>query len=230
MSTYYDLSHGFDENSYHPFGFPHFVNHQHFVSHGCRHAIATFSLHTATHIDAPWHMMEKGRRLDAMPVQSLIGPAVVLDISEYYGIESEPSQHISAEHIQKCLQAASLSLEPGDALILYTGRANQFLTDTSTYYRDYSTLGYDACEWLASKKVRLIGLDAPDMDLPSEYLNVPFAPKNHRYLLSRDIYIIENVGGQVVEVLNQKLELIPAPLKVQGEYASGAPVRLLARL
>jgi len=230
MSRYYDLSHGFDENSFHPFGFPHFVNQQHFISHGCRHAIATFSLHTATHIDAPWHMVEKGKRLDEISVQELIGSAVVLDISLYYGLETAPSQHISVEHLQSCLLKASLSLEAGDALILYTGRAEQYLTDSSTYYKEYSTLGYDACKWIAAKKVRLVGLDAPDLDLPSEYLKVPFAPKNHRLLLSQGIYIIENVGGQVVEVLNKRVELIPAPLKVQGEYASGAPVRLLARV
>jgi len=42
------------------------------------------------------------------------------------------------------------------------------------------------------------------------------------------VYIIENVGGQVEDLLNERMLLIPAPMKLGGEYASGAPVRLLA--
>lgn len=229
MGIYYDLSHMFDENTYHPMGFPHFENKQHFVSHGCRHAIATFSLHTATHFDAPWHMVEKGRRLDEISVQELIGPAVVLDLSALYGIDTPPSRTITVEHIEKRLQITDIRLQEHDALILYTGRASQYQSNSSAYYTDYCTLSFEACQWIAEHRIRLIGLDAPDVDLPQEYLAPPFAPVNHRFLLSREIYIIENVGGQVAEVLDKRVELIPAILKIGGEYASGAPVRLLAR-
>lgn len=230
MATYYDLSHAFDENTYHPFGFPAFQNRQHFISHGCRHAIATFSLHTATHFDAPWHMVENGKRLDEIEVQDLIGSAVVLDLSQFYGIDTPPSRGISVEHLEMRLKIAQVELRSGDALILYTGRASQYLANSSAYYTDYCTLSFEACQWIEQHKIRLVGLDAPDVDLPQEYLAPPFAPVNHRYLLSRDIYIIENVGGQVTEVLNKRVELIPAIMKVGGAYASGAPVRLLAYL
>ena len=61
-------------------------------------------------------------------------------------------------------------------------------------------------------------------------LEQPFRAGNHRFLLGRGIYIIENVGGEIPRVLDKSFELIPAPLKVQGEFASGAPVRLIGRL
>jgi arylformamidase len=230
MSTYYDLSHPFDENSYHPFGFPSFVNKQHFVSHGCRHAIGTFSLHTSTHIDAPYHMVEDGKRLEEMDLKELIGSAVIVDLSQFYGIETPPSRGVEGEYLEKGLSLANLEVKEGDALILYLGRSNQYLTDTYRYYSDYSTLSFELCQWIAQHKVRLVGLDAPDVDLQQEYLSPPFAPVNHRYLLSRNIYIIENIGGEVEKLLGKRVELIPAPLKIKGEYASGAPVRLLARV
>ena len=230
MATYYDLSHVFDENTYHPFGFPTFKNRQHFVSHGCRHAIATFSLHTSTHFDAPWHMVEDGKRLDEINVQDLIGPAVVIDISRFYGIDTPPSRGITTEHLQEGLKQTGYRIQKGDALVIYTGRAMQFQTDTSAYYRDYCTLSPEACRWIADQSLRLVALDAPDLDFPSEYAQTPFSPANHRFLLSRGIYAIENVGGQITEVLGRKVELIPAVLKIGGEYASGAPVRLLARI
>lgn len=229
MKTYYDLSHPFDENTYHPFGFPSFINQQHFASHGCRHAIATFSLHTSTHIDAPYHMVENGKSLEDISLAELIGPAVVVDLSPLYGPECAPSRAVGVEQLEKRLEIAKLEIRAKDALILYLGRANQYLTDTYRYYTDYSTLGFDLCQWIAQHKLRLVGLDAPDVDLPQEYLCPPFAPVNHRYLLERNIYVIENVGGEITKLLNRRIELIPAPLKIQGSYASGSPVRLLAR-
>lgn len=230
MAGYYDLSYGFDEDCFHPFGFPSFRNVQHFASHGCRHAYATFSLHTATHIDAPWHMVRDGMRLDQVPLQELIGGAVVLDLSTHYGPGTPPSRGISREHIQERLERNKLSLETGDALIVYTGRAPLFISDPSRYYREYCTLNAEAAAWVAEKGVRLIGIDAPDIDLRSEYTEQPFRAGNHRLLLGKGIYIVENVGGEITEVLDRRIELIPAPLKVQGEYASGAPVRLIGRL
>ncbi len=230
MSTYYDLSHVFDENTYHPFGFPSFENRQHFVSHGCRHAIATFSLHTATHFDAPWHMVEDGKRLDELKVQDLVGPALILDVSRHYGIGTLPSQEISVAHLEEALEASGCEVHENDALVVYTGRAQQFLRDSSAYYRDYCTLSPESCRWIAEHRIRLIGIDAPDLDLPHQYDSPPFAPVNHRYLLTKGIYIIENVGGQIAEILGKRAELIPGILNLGGEYASGAPVRLLARI
>ncbi|WP_319559229.1 cyclase family protein [Marispirochaeta sp.] len=227
---YYDLSCGFDEDCFHPFGFPHFRNVQHFASHGCRHACATFSLHTATHIDAPWHMVKDGKRLDEIPLQELIGDALVVDLSENYGPETPPARGISREHLEDRLKKKNLSLKAGDALIVYTGRASLFVHDPSRYYDEYCTLDAGAAAWAAEKGVRLIGIDAPDIDLRSEYTEQPFRAGNHRFLLGKGIYIIENVGGEITEVLDRRIELIPAPLKVQGEFASGAPVRLIGRL
>ena len=66
------------------------------------------------------------------------------------------------------------------------------------------------------------------MDVPARYQEKPFHPENHRTLLSNDIYIIENIGGQAAELLGRRVTLIPAPMRIAGQYASGAPVRLLA--
>lgn len=230
MKTYYDLSYGFDEDSFHPFGFPSFRNIQMFPSHGVRHAYVTLSLHTATHMDAPWHMVENGRRMDEIPVQELIGDAVVIDVSEYYRPENATAAGVALEHIESRLREKGLDVKEGDALVVYMGWARIFQSDPSHYYGHYCTLSYEAAQWVRHKKLRLVAIDAPDIDLPSEYTEQPFRATNHRLLLGNGIYIIENLGGEVEKVLDQRVELIPAPLKVGGGYASGAPVRLLARV
>lgn len=230
MKQNYDLSFGFDENSFHPFGFPSFRNVQMYPSHGVRHAYVTFSLHTATHMDAPWHMVEDGKRLDEITLQELIGDATVLDLSDEYGPHKAGATGIQRAHIEARLSETGLSVQTGDALVLYTGWAKIFHTAPSRYYEKYCTLSYDAAKWVSEKKLRLIAIDAPDIDLRSEYTEAPFRATNHRHLLGNGIYIIENVGGEIEEVLDKRIELIPAPLKVGGDYASGAPVRLIGRI
>jgi arylformamidase len=209
MKRYYDLSYGFYEDSFHPFGFPSFRNVQSFVSHGCRHAYAEFSLHTATHIDSPRHMIEDGKRLDQVPLQELIGDAVVIDLSSAYGPERTHSAGITLAHILERLEAGNLTVNAGDALLVYTGWARLYRENPSRYYEEYCTLDSEAAHWVAEKGIRLVAIDAPDIDLRDEYLNSPFQASNHKLLLGKGIYIIENLGGEI---------------------ASGAPVRLIARV
>lgn len=228
MKKFYDLSHVFDENTYHPFGFPVFKNMEMFESHGVRHAIVTMSLHFATHMDAPWHMVKKGRRLDMIDLRELVGEAVVLDVSAKYGPGKAELRGISAQDLKDALGAAGLDLKAGDAVIVYTGWEKLFKTEPVRYYRKYCTLGNDAAEWLVSKKARLVGLDVPDIDLPECYAVPPFKPKNHRTVLGAGVFVVENVGGEVREVLGKRIGLIPAHVKFGGEYASGAPTRLIA--
>ncbi len=228
MPDFYDLTHGFDEDTYHPFGFAHFRNIQMFASHGCRHAIVTMSLHFGTHMDAPWHMTEKGRRLDAIRIGELIGDAVVVDLSAKYGPAQGGPREISLPDLQAALSSGRLELRKGDALVVYTGWAPLFKSEPYRYYQQYRTLSLEAARWVVAAGARLFGIDAPDVDLQEQYRDVPFAPANHRALLGSDTFIIENVGGEVARILGERVLLIPAPLRLEGEYASGAPVRLLA--
>jgi arylformamidase len=228
VKAVYDLSHVFDENTYHPMGFPVFKNVQMFPSHGCRHALVTMSLHFATHMDAPWHMVADGKRLDQIDVRELIGEAVVLDVSGKYGPGAASLKGISRADLEAAAAAAGLDIRPRDAVVVYTGWAKLFAADPSRYYGGYCTLSHEACLWLIGKKIRLVALDVPDLDLPDSYAAAPFAPRNHRAVLGAGIYVIENVGGEVEKVLGKRIDLIPAPMKLGGEYASGAPTRLLA--
>ena len=228
MQTYYDLSHQIDEDTYHPYGFANFRNIQMFSSHGCRHAIVTMSLHFGTHMDAPWHMIESGKRLDAISIRELVGEGVVVDLSGDYGPPSPKFREISRGDLERAIDGRKLELVTGDALVIYTGWAPLFKTRPSLYYTQYCVLSAEACDWLVKKGIRIVALDAPDFDLPERYTTTPFNPPNHVTLLGNNIYVIENVGGEVTEILNRRIMLIPAPTRFAGEYASGAPVRLLA--
>jgi kynurenine formamidase len=186
------------------------------------------SLHFATHMDAPWHMMETGKRMDGIALVELIGEAVIIDVSEAHAPDKGNSREISRDEIQRFLSAHRQEVHRGDALLVHTGWRALFKTDPARYYAAYPTPSLAVCQWAVDAGIRLFGIDAPDLDPPGSYENRPFSPSNHRLLLGNDVYILENLGGQVASLLNQRVLLIPAPLAVGGEYASGAPVRLVA--
>lgn len=229
MNPYYDLTHIVDQNTYHPFGGAYFRNVQMFSSHGCRHAYITMSLHFGTHMDAPWHMVQNGKRLDEIDIKELIGEAVIVDLSDLYGPKKKNGAPIAREDLEEALRNQELKLNPGDGIVIYTGWMDLFQSDPVRYFRSYCTLGVEATEWLVQKRVRVIGLDVSDIDLPSAYESAPFSPVNHRLVLGAGIYVIENVGGELPNIVGKRVLLIPAPFRLGGEYASGAPIRLLAQ-
>jgi arylformamidase len=228
MKKLYDLTHVLDQNTYHPFGSAYFRNEQTWGAKHCRHAYITMSLHFGTHMDAPWHMLENGKTLDAISIQELAGPAVAIDVSDKYSPDKAELEGISLEAVKESLAAAGNTIQKGDAVIVYTGWKKLFYSDPVRYFESYSTMSHEACKWLLDQGVRLIALDVSDIDLPKQYATAPFDPINHKLVLERGVYVIENVGGEIETVLGRRIYLLPAPLNLGGEYASGAPIRLIA--
>ena len=48
---------------------------------GMRETNIIINTHTGTHVDAPSHKLTAGKTIDQLPLESLIGPAVVIDLS-----------------------------------------------------------------------------------------------------------------------------------------------------
>jgi arylformamidase len=99
--------------------------------------------HTGTHIDAPYHFVEGGRRLESIPLDELVGPATVVQVA---GVRS-----IARTHLESL---------PWDGV-----RRVLFKTDNSehwndgTFYESFVYLEPDAAEFLAQQGVRLVGID-----------------------------------------------------------------------
>ena len=166
--------------------------------------------------------------MDEINIAELVGDAVILDISDTYGPGKMETREISLEELQRAFSKQQNQLRTGDALIIHTGWSVLYHSDPARYYDRFHTLGRAACEWAVKAGIRLFGIDAPDVDPPETFKSRPFSKPNHKLLLEKGICIIENVGGEVAELVQQRVLLIPAPLKLAGQYASGVPVRLLA--
>lgn len=169
------------------------------------------SSHTGTHVDAPYHFVENGLTIDAIPPEDLVGSAVVFDLrSEIDG---------------PLLRRASLERHwpkgPTPAFVLLRTDWSQHRAPTRNYMYDFPGLEVPAAELLVEKGVRAVGTDTLSID---PYANSGFDA--HKTLLSRGIWIIEALDH--LDRLREGVvyTLVVGPLKIGG--GSGAMSRVLA--
>jgi len=168
-----------------------------------------FGAHTATHVDAPAHFIEGAGRVDSLPLDALIGPALVVSIPD--DVDVIEASHLSAHDLANV------------ARVLFKTRNSDFWSDTSCGFRkDFTHLAPSAARLLMASGIRLVGID---------YLSVEkFEPERHithEILLSHGVVILE--GLDLREVAAGSYELICLPLKIAGGTGDGAPARAVLR-
>ena len=156
------------------------------------------SVHAGTHADAPFHYNEAGVAMDAVPVDTYLGPARVVDIRG-----------------QSMITTALLSAHDfaGTPRVLFK---SDTWTDAANFPATWPLLAADVPAWLAQRGVKLVGMDVPSVDhLTSKDLPI------HHALDAAGIVILENLDLRAVEP--GSYELIALPLKIRG--GDGSPVR-----
>lgn len=170
-----------------------------------------FSEHTATHTDAPVHMVEGGETIDKMPLGHYVGNGLVLDLS------NKPKHHqISKDDIRSALVAAGREDLNGKGwiLLLRTGFTAQSRTPD---WLEYPDLTKEACDFIIERGFEAVGLDSPSPDRP------PFVA--HKTLLPKEVVIFENLAN-LERVMAKKFLFVGVPLALVGGSAS--PCRAIA--
>jgi arylformamidase len=157
------------------------------------------SPHVGTHADAPLHVSDGRPGSEHLSPSSFMGPAIV----------------VGAERANGPIDVDSFSARLPrrvERLLLRTGR-----TIASGSFPDVWPALTPACvRWLASRGLRLLGVDAPSVDdRESKTL------ETHHALFDAGVSILENLDLR--EVSDGPYELIALPLRVGGLDA--APVR-----
>lgn len=171
--------------------------------------LSAYSLgaHSGTHIDAPMHFIRDGASVDRVPLQPLIGTAVVLDIPDSV----------------QAIDAAELGRHQwrGAERVLFRTRSSvRGWMRSATFHRDFAYVAPDAAQLLADAGVQLVGIDY----ISAERFGAP-APLSHRILLGKGIPIVE---GLLLEgVRSGRYDLVVLPMKVAGH--EGAPARAVLR-
>ena len=171
--------------------------------------------HTGTHIDAPRHFIPGGVTVDQIPLEQMVGPASVLDLTTFgAGMEVGP------EDLARTLGKRSATR------VLMRFDWDRSL-GTMAYYNDSPFLSEDAAQWLVDKGCRLLGMDTAMPDNPKNGRNCSKDSPNHKILLGSGAILVEYMVN--LAALNQPVvQLVVAPMKIRS--GDGAPVRAFAIL
>ena len=168
---------------------------------GANVSVIRFGSHTGTHADAARHFFDDGQPVDEIPLERLMGPALLL------GFADDVRAVGAAE-----LKAHDLG---GHKKILLRTR-NSALLSRKEFVPDYTYLAPDGAEYLVDKGVELVGVD---------YLSIEQFHsghhRTHRTLLAKSVVILEGLDLSVPAP--GEYHLVCLPLRIEG--CDGAPAR-----
>lgn len=171
-------------------------------THSVRLTSIEMGSHTGTHIDAPFHMIEGGKRLEEFPLETLTGPARVFDVTGVRSLGHASLERLDWNGVERALFKTENSKHWQD------GR----------FYEDFVYLDPDGAEFLVEQGIRLVGIDYLSIDKFGSGSH-----PSHFVLLKRNIPILE--GLNLSAVLPGDYTVVALPLNLQN--ADGAPARVI---
>ena len=168
---------------------------------GANVSFIRFGSHTGTHADAARHFFDDGQTVDMIPLERLIGPALLLSFPD-------DLRAVGAADLQKH------DIKGHKRILLRT--RNSALLSQKEFVRDYTYLAPDGAQYLVDNGVELVGID---------YLSIEQFHsghhKTHRTLLAKSVVILEGLDLSVPAP--GAYQLICLPLRIEG--CDGAPAR-----
>lgn len=189
------------------------------------------SEHGGTHMDAPVHFAQGKQSADQVPLDRLVGAALVIDVTD--AATRNPDYQIAVEDFQRWEQQNGAI--PPDAIVLLRTGFSRHWPDAAKYLGTaergeaavaklhFPGLHPDAAKWIvANRPIKSIGIDTASIDYGQSTLY-----ESHRILYERNIPAFENLTS--LERLPVKGAIVIAlPMKIKG--GSGAPLRAIAIL
>jgi arylformamidase len=168
-----------------------------------------FGLHSGTHVDAPAHFIEGGAKVDALPLQTLIGEAEVIEVAEHITMISEDFVNANCTR--------------GSQRILFKTRNSSFWNNSEQGFRfDYTYIDATAAARLVQLGIILVGIDYLSIEGPGSEKY-----ETHHILLSNNVVILEGLDLRMVPA--GSYELICLPLRIADGRGDGAPARTVLR-
>lgn len=187
--------------------------------------------HGGIHLDAPIHFAEDAQTAEQVPLENLIGEAIVVDVTEKtekdrdYEVAVRDFVEWESEH-GEIPSGAIVLLRTGYSVywpdaVRYLGTARRGKKAIRQLH--FPGLHPEAAQWLVDRrKIKAVGIDTASIDRGQAKIFM-----SHRILLGRNIPVFENLVS--LEKLPAKgARLIALPMKIKG--GSGAPLRAVAVL
>jgi kynurenine formamidase len=187
------------------------------------------SEHGGTHIDAPVHFARGHQTVERIPLESLIAPAVVIDVTQ--ASTANADYQVTVDDLTG-FEKQHGRIPAGSIVLIKTGFANRWPNpqtylgtaergDGAVAKLHFPGLHPDAARWIVGdRSVKAVGIDTASIDFGQSALY-----ESHRTLYERDIPALENVAS-LDRLPPTGALLIALPMKIGG--GSGAPVRVVA--
>jgi kynurenine formamidase len=185
------------------------------------------SEHGGTHFDAPIHFAEGGHTSEEVPLERLVGPAAVVDVSDHAG----PDYLVGVEDLTGW-EADHGPIPPGAILLLRTGWGERWPDPVRYLGTDrkgpeavpdlhFPGLSPEAAQWIVdNRQIDAIGIDTPSIDYGQ---SVTF--ETHQILYGENMPGLENLA-HLDGLPEWGAFLVALPMKIQG--GSGGPLRVVA--
>jgi arylformamidase len=160
----------------------------------------TMGVHTGTHVDAELHFIDGAPGAEGIPLDALVGPAVVVDATA-----------VSSEALGES-ELAALDIADGAARVLLKTRNSQLWARTD-FTRDFIRLDGSGARFVIGRGIRTIGID---------YLSIGDR-EAHRELLGAGVVPVEGLDLRAIEP--GLYTLVCLPLDVVG--SDGGPARAI---
>jgi kynurenine formamidase len=185
--------------------------------------------HGGTHVDAPIHFAEGKATVDEIPLERLMAPGVLVDVSAKTG---DNADYLVSVADLEGWEKQHGRIPDGVILLLRTGWGD-FYPDRKKYlgtdgrgpeavpHLHFPGLAPEAATWLvAERRIAAIGLDTASIDHgPSKLF------RSHQILFEAEIPAFENVA-HLDRLPAKGFRIIALPMKIQG--GSGGPLRIVA--
>ena len=190
---------------------PNFIPWENIKEDGYNLEVLFLSSHTGTHMDAPHHFLEKGAKIHEISLEKLVSEAALIQSRKSSG------QSITKTDIQK-FEKKQGKIENFSSVVFQTGWQRNL--QKKYYFTKNPGLSISAAKYLASKKISLVGIDSPSIDVGTDS---KFSV--HQIFAKKGMLIVENLTN-LDKIKSSKFHLVVLPLKLKN--ATGSPVRAIA--
>lgn len=191
----------------------------------------TTAEHGGTHIDAPIHFAQGKHHVNEIPLEQLIGNAVVVDVSAQ--VAKNRDHQVSVADLQ-AWEKNHGKIPPGSIALLHTGfgsywpHAQKYLGTALRGPEGAAALSFPglstaAATWLTQQRqIKAVGIDTASIDYGKSQ---DFS--THVALMTNNIPAFENVAN-LDQLPPTGAYVIALPVKIRG--GSGGPLRIIARV
>jgi kynurenine formamidase len=185
--------------------------------------------HGGTHLDSPVHFAKGRYTVDELPLQQLMGAAIVIDVTAQCA--ANPDYLVSVADFQNW-EKRNGRIRPDTIVLLRTG-FGKFYPDRKKYLGTeergaeavaklhFPGLDPAAARWITqNRSIKAIGLDTASIDYGQSTLF-----ESHRILFDKNIPAFENVAN-MDQLPAKGFSVIALPMKIKN--GSGGPLRIIA--